>query len=125
MAWIDHIPRYKMFFFVGPPVRHNVVDLLGRRAHRNFNVVRCKGPISYRVAWVIGVPKQRATERPSRIVADLWILPVTCTDAAFLHASFTVIALQQNVRVHEKPNFETFLITTCMNGSVSEGNVYR
>ena len=121
-----------MFIFIGPPVRHNVVDSLElvvcawRGEHtENFNVVRCKGPISYRVAWVIDVPKQRATERPSRIVADLWILPVTCTDAAFLHASFTVIALQQNVRVHEKPNFETFLITTCMNGSVSEGNVYR
>ena len=125
MARIDHIPRYKTFIFIGPPVRHNVVDLLRRRAHRNFNVVRCKGQISYRVAWVTDVPKQRAKERPSRLVADLLILHGTCTDAAFLHASFTVIALPQNVRVHEKPKFETFIISTCMSGSVSEGNVYR
>ena len=130
----------KTFYLIGPPVESasEVADVL------NYVLSQMHGtPLEgFQVSQIAGLPyitdwmlERDTHQRPNRLgmhCAGLWCLQASWSQPQLCKPAFTVVvqdtdyfSLSSKDRAQNMPAFETFLVSTCVDGAVPQGSLFR
>ena len=135
-------PRHtKTFYLIGPPVETSwqVADVLlcvltemHSTGFEDFRVLQSTG-LPYIKDWMFeGDTHQKHHRRPGMHGADLWCLETSWSRPQLHIPAFSVVVQDINFfsrpseyRKRNAPAFETFLVSTCVDGAVPQGCLFR
>ena len=130
----------KTFYLIGPPVEFasEVADVLYyvlSQMHgtplEGFQVSQIAG-LPYITDWML---ERDTHQRPNRLgmhCAGLWCLQASWSQPQLCKPAFTVVVQDTDFfsrsskdRAQNMPAFETFLVSTCVDGAVPQGSLFR
>ena len=134
------LQRPRSFYLIGLPVEsvsivvdvfYDVLTQMHDTRLEGFQVSQTAG-LPYIKDWMLESDTHQRPHRPGMRGADLWCLQASWSRPSLWQPAFTVVVQDtdfysqpREYRAHNMPAFETFLVSTCVSGTVPQGCLLR